>query len=292
MSDNIPSGITLIRNGVFNQENYGSSYLIEGEELTLVDPGTSESVPRLLNWFDAGSFSLSELSNILLTHIHLDHAGATGHLVDMLPNLKVYVHERGVSHLIDPSDLLSSVKEATGNRFPEYGTVKPIPEKSIVSLSDRSIFKLGSRSLIALPTPGHAPHHLIYQDCRSKAVFVGDSAGLNFEGKLIPATTPPSFDLKKSLKSLDKIKKLSPSVLLYSHFGAESEPIKLLTEYGRLLRDWVRLVSSISRSYQGEDKIVDELLKRKKSWLGNGFTEEELIMNLRGVRRYLSWKMD
>lgn len=290
MKVDLPSGITLIPNGVFGQDNYGATYLIEGEELALVDPGTSYSAPRLLDWFRENSFSPSRLSSVLLTHIHLDHAGATGDLVDELSEVNVYVHDRGAPHLVDPSDLLASVKDATGSRFSEYGTLKPIPENRIVSLGERSTLDIGSRELIALPTPGHAPHHLVYQDRETGAVFTGDSAGLYLGEELIPTTTPPSFDLEKSLDSLKKMKELSPSVLLYSHFGPGEEPGKLIDEYGRILQDWVELISKLNQNYEKEEDLVDEVLNRKKNWLGNGFTEEELAMNIRGVQRYLSWK--
>ncbi|MFB6214260.1 MAG: MBL fold metallo-hydrolase, partial [Candidatus Bipolaricaulia bacterium] len=183
------------------------------------------------------------------------------------------------------------VKDATGPRFSEYGTLKPVPEDRIVSLDERSTINLGSRELVALPTPGHAPHHMVYQDLATGPVFTGDSAGLYLGEKLIPSTTPPSFDLEKSLDSLKKIKKLSPTVLLYSHFGPGREPGKLIDEYGRILREWVGLISNFNQSYKGEE-LVEEVLDRKGDWIGNGFTEEELAMNVRGVQRYLSWKGD
>lgn len=289
MKAELPSGINLIPNGVFGSENYGASYLIEGDELALVDPGTSSSVPQLLDWFHDNSFSPSRISSIFLTHIHLDHAGATGHLVEELSDLNVYVHARGAPHLVDPSDLLASVKDATGDRFSEYGTLKPVPEEKIVPLEDKTRLELGARKLDALPTPGHAPHHLVYQDLETEAVFTGDSAGLYLGGELIPATTPPSFNLDKCLTSLNKIKKLSPSVLLYSHFGPGKEPDELIDEYGRILQEWVELISNLNQSYK-EEELIDEVLIQKENWLGNGFTEEELVMNVRGVQRYLSWE--
>jgi len=290
MEPDLPSGIDLIPNGVFGHESYGSAYLLEGDELTLVDPGTSLTVPRLLEWLRKSSYSLTGLNNILLTHIHLDHAGATGYLVDELSGLKVYVHARGAPHLVDPSKLLESVEEATGNRFSEYGTLKPVPEESIVPLDGKDDLKVGSRELIVLPTPGHAPHHLVYKDKTTGAVFTGDSAGLYLEGKLIPATPPPRFDLEKSLTSLDEIRQLDPSVLLYSHFGPGAEPDRLIEDYKIALREWVDLISDLFHRHEREENLIDEVLKRKRSWLDDGFTEEELVMNIKGVERYLSWK--
>ena len=290
MKDYLPSGIKLIPNGVFNHEGYGATYLLEGDELTLVDPGTSHSVPGLLDWFQENSFSLSRLSNILLTHIHLDHAGATGELVEQLADLKVYVHSRGCPHLVDPSDLLESVKQATGKRFSEYGTLKPIPENRLNPISEKARLKLGSRQILALPTPGHAPHHIVYQDRETGAVFTGDSAGLYLGGELIPATTPPSFDLEKSILSLNKIKELSPSVLLYSHFGPGTPPGKMLDEYENVLREWVDLICELSEKHEKEEELIEVVLERKGCWLGEGFEKEELLMNIRGVKNYLSWK--
>lgn len=290
MAPDLPSGIDLIPNGVFGHESYGSAYLLEGDELTLVDPGTSLTVPRLLEWFRKSSYSLTELNSILLTHIHLDHAGATGHLVDELSGLKVYVHARGAPHLVDPSKLLESVEEATGSRFSEYGTLKPVPEESIVPLDGKEDLKVGSREFIVLATPGHAPHHLVYKDKSTGAVFTGDSAGLYLEGKLIPATPPPRFDLEKSLASLDEISQLDPSVLLYSHFGPGAEPDRLIEDYKIALREWVDLISDLFTRHEREENLIDEVLKRKRGWLGDGFTEEELVMNIKGVERYLSWK--
>jgi len=290
MEPDLPSGIDLIPNGVFGHESYGSAYLLEGDELTLVDPGTSLTVPRLLEWLRKSSYSLTGLNNILLTHIHLDHAGATGHLVDELSGLKVYVHARGAPHLVDPFKLLESVEEATGNRFSEYGTLKPVPEESIVPLDGKDDLKVGSRELIVLPTPGHAPHHLVYKDKSTGAVFTGDSAGLYLEGNLIPATPPPRFDLEKSLTSLDEIRQLDPSVLLYSHFGPGAEPDRLIEDYKIALREWVDLISDLFHRNEREENLIDEVLKRKRGWLGDGFTKEELVMNIKGVERYLSWK--
>ena len=290
MKFDLPSGISLIPNGAFGQESYGATYLVEGEELALIDPGPSTSFSRLIDWFERNSFSISRLNHVILTHIHLDHAGASGRLVEELSDLKVYVHSRGGPHLVDPSELLASVEDATGDRFPEYGTLKPIPEDRIVPLEEETSLDIGSRELLALPTPGHAPHHIAYQDRETGAIFTGDSAGLYLEGELIPATTPPSFDLEKSLESLEKIKELSPSVLLYSHFGSGETPDKLIEEYEEILVEWVELISNLEKKYEEGERFDEEVINRKEDWLDRGLAREELIMNVRGVQRYLSWK--
>jgi len=288
MKRDLPDRIHLIPNGAFDREDYGSTYLIEADELVLVDPGPSSSFPRLSKWFERSNLSLSRLKHVLLTHIHLDHAGAAGQLADEISGIRVYVHESGKPHLVDPTDLLASVREATGYRFRKYGTLKPVQVEKIVTFGSRSDFSAGSRDFVVEPTPGHAPHHVVYQDRDTGAVFVGDGAGNLFDGNLIPATPPPSFDLEKSLASLARIAELSPSVLLYSHFGPGYNPDKILEEYGKILRDWVDLVERLESKYGEGERLHREVIRRKSAWLDNGLAEEELIMNVRGVLRYLS----
>lgn len=290
MKTDLPPGINLIPNGIFGHETYGSTYLLEGKELILVDPGTSDALPNILDWFDKQSIHLSHLSGVLLTHIHLDHAGAAGHLAEEVDDLKVYVHQKGAAHLVDPSDLLDSVREATGDRFSDYGTLKPISENRIVPVEKKTVLDLGSRKITALPTPGHAPHHLAFYDQESRSLFPGDGAGLHLKGRLIPATPPPSFDLDKSLTSLKRMKELKPDFLLYPHFGPGSNPEKLLNEYGSILQNWVEEIEALYDDSKGKKRVIDRLLEKKSAWIVDGFTEEELAMNVNGALRYISWK--
>lgn len=290
MKTDLPPGINLIPNGIFGHETYGSTYLLEGKELILVDPGTSDALPNILDWFDNQSIRLSHLSGVLLTHIHLDHAGAAGHLAEEVGDLKVYVHQKGAAHLVDPSDLLDSVREATGDRFSDYGTLKPISENRIVPVEKKTVLDLGSRKITALPTPGHAPHHLAFYDQGSRSLFPGDGAGLHLKERLIPATPPPSFDLDKSLTSLKRMKELKPDFLLYPHFGPGSNPEKLLNEYGSILQNWVEEIEALYDDFKKKKRVIDRLLEKKSAWIVDGFTEEELAMNVNGALRYISWK--
>jgi glyoxylase-like metal-dependent hydrolase (beta-lactamase superfamily II) len=292
MKAEIPEGITLIRNGLFDNGDYGATYLIGHDRLALIDPGTSYSVPTLLEWFDEHPRTLSKLKYILLTHIHLDHAGAAGHLVEKQPDLKIYLHRKGAPHLHDPSKLLASVREATGDRFSEYGEVKPIPEENLEPVEGEKTFSLGSKEIVAVPTPGHAPHHLAYYDKETGALFPGDSAGLYLGGRLIPSTPPPTFNLEKSLDSLTRMKESDPSILLYPHFGPGEKPNELIDNYKRILQDWVELVDNLRSQYGDKEKMVTEIVEAKRDWIRNGFSVGELKMNIRGVLKYFSWRED
>ncbi len=292
IDSNFPQGITLVRNGVFGHEDYGSSYLIEGESPALLDPGTSRSVPRLLDWFEASTYDLSDLDSLLLTHVHLDHCGGTGRLVEEVPDLKVYLHERGSRHLEDPSDLLASVEEATGNRFDQYGDLEPVPSENLFPIGERRTLDVGGRELVALPTPGHAPHHLAYYDKKTGSLFTGDGAGLYLDGMLIPSTPPPTFNLELSLESLEKMKGLDPSTLLFSHFGPGENPSELLHEYHDVLASWVKEVDDLnSLGLEGEE-LMDRIVQSHAGWVRKGFSRDELEMNIHGVLEYLDWRED
>lgn len=291
MNFELPPGIFLIPNEIFGFDSYGSSYLLEtGEHFFLVDPGTSDSLPLITEWFKAHDIDLSRLTGVLLTHVHLDHAGATGHLAEKVPDLRIYVHRKGAPHLIDPSDLLESVREATGERFSDYGTLKPIPRELIVPINEKTTLKLGSREILALPTPGHAPHHLSYYDSETGALLPGDGAGLYLEDQLIPSTPPPSFDLEKSLASLEEMEGLNPELLLYPHFGPGRNPEELLSNYELILREWVEEIETLFENYDREESLTNSALEGKDNWLVDGVTREELKMNVEGILRYLSWK--
>ena len=291
MNVELPPEIFLVPNGIFGCSSYGSAYLLEGSDgLVLVDPGTSDSFPRILDWFEAHGIDISRLTGVLLTHIHLDHAGAAGHLAEKISNIKIYVHRKGAPYLVDPSDLLESVRKATGERFPDYGTLKPIPEELIVPVEKETIISPNSRDILALPTPGHAPHHLAYYDRATGALFPGDSAGLYLEERLIPSTPPPSFDFEKSLSSLEEMEKLNPKLLLYPHFGPGANPEELLSDYEITLREWVEEIEKLLDRYEREESVVERVLEEKEDWRVSGVTREEIEMNVEGVLRYLSWK--
>ncbi|MFP4201595.1 MAG: MBL fold metallo-hydrolase [Candidatus Acetothermia bacterium] len=289
-TDGLPPGVSLLRNGVFGRQDYGSSYLLAG--VGLVDPGTSKSLPDLVNRLKEENRSLSDIEAVLLTHIHLDHCGAVGRLVEEVPDLKVYVHEKGAPHLAEPADLLESVKKATGKRFDQYGDLKPVPEENLYPIRGKQAIEVGRREIIALPTPGHAPHHLVYFDGESGGLFTGDAAGLYLKGSLFPATPPPSFNLEESLESLEKMEGLGPSKLLFSHFGPADAPTNLLDTYRDLLESWVRKVESLHSNGLGASGIAERISESREDRFASEIPFGELEMNVEGVLSYLAWRDD
>ena len=285
-------GLWLLDTGQFGIPRYGGVYILrDGEEAALVETGTSLATPLVLRALEELGIPREGVRVIFLTHIHLDHGGGAGALVRELPRAMVVVHERGAKHLEDPSRLLASVEEAVGKRFPLYGTAVPIPRERLEPVAEERSFQVGDVEVVAVPTPGHAPHHLCFLLPRTGELFTGDAAGLYLEGRLYPATPPPSFHLERALESLEKLLSLRPKRLLYTHFGPADEPERLLRDYAGLLRWWVGKIEAALDSAANEDEALKRLLSDPEV-LGYAYRGDpdkgELVMNIKGVLVYLA----
>ena len=193
--------------------------------VALVDPGPASSLPALRRALQGAGMSMGDVTSLVLTHIHLDHAGATGTLVAENPRLRVYVHQRGAPHLVDPSKLLASASRLYGDAMDRlWGPVQPVPASAITALAGGEQVHAGGRLLLAGNTPGHASHHMSYL-CRETGIaFVGDVAGIQLmpNGFVLPPTPPPDIDLEVWAASLAHIEAWSPSTLFLTHFGPSS----------------------------------------------------------------------
>lgn len=285
-------GLWLLDTDQFGVPCFGGVYILRsGDEAALVETGTSLAARRVLEALDSLGIPRGAVRRIFLTHIHLDHGGGAGVLVRELPEAVVVVHERGAKHLVDPSRLLFSVQEAVGERFPLYGTAEPVSPERIDAVADERTFRVGDVEVAAIPTPGHAPHHLCFFLPQTGELFTGDAAGLYLEGKLYPTTPPPSFHLEHALESLKRLEGLRPRRLLYTHFGPGEEPQKLLGEYARFLERWVGKIEAATESVASEPEALERLLSDPavRAYAPSGDQDlEELAMNIRGVLLYLS----
>lgn len=209
--------------------------------LMLVDPGPTSSLDGLLGALDERGNTLSDVAAILLTHIHLDHAGATGTLVSRNRNIRVFVHGRGARHLIDPSRLLASAQRIYGERMDElWGEIVPVPEDNVETVSDGDLIAPGGRDIDVAYTPGHAVHHVSYFDRAASTAFVGDALGLRIEGEetVIPMTPPPDIDLNSWQTSVQKIMDWSPKRLVLAHFGRVNVPAAHIAQFTSRLTAW------------------------------------------------------
>ncbi len=227
----------------------------EGRNCFIVDVGPSKTVKDLLTGLR--KLKISRIEFILLTHIHIDHAGGIGNLLNFFPETRVFCHEKAVKHLLDPSRLWKGSKKVLGELAIKYGEITSVPEENISS-REEPIFE--GEKISVVKTPGHAPHQLSY--LYKGYLFAGEAAGvyisLNRDFYMRPAT-PPKFHLETALESIDKLITLKPMKICYGHFGMHSDALKMLKIHREQLILWGKV---IGENLIGEnDEIVERSIK-------------------------------
>ena len=213
--------------------------------VALIDPGPSTTLDRLKTSLRRKGISLGDVRQILLTHIHLDHAGATGSLVRENPTIDVFVHERGAPHMIEPSKLLASAGRLYGADMGRlWGDFLPVPADRVRPLKGEERITAGGRELQVAYTPGHASHHVSYFDPSSRVAFVGDTAGIRGQDRdyIMPPTPPPDIDLDAWSVSEDRILSWDPDTLFLTHFGPFHGARMHFQEMTARLDAWSRVV--------------------------------------------------
>jgi glyoxylase-like metal-dependent hydrolase (beta-lactamase superfamily II) len=220
-----------------------AGYLILADRPCLVETGTAPSAPVVRDALTSLGVGPGDLATVVVTHIHLDHAGGVGDIAKMYPGAQIVVHEKGARHLADPSRLMDSARRVYGRALELlFGELKPTPAERIRSVEERGSIDLGGgRSLASHYSPGHAKHHVGLIDSVSGDLYVGDAAGVFIQetGDLRPATPPPDFDLPLALESLRLFAALDPARLLFSHFGPVQDVAATLERSAEELNVWV-----------------------------------------------------
>ncbi|MBI4885468.1 MAG: MBL fold metallo-hydrolase [Acidobacteria bacterium] len=218
--------------------------------LALVDPGPSSCLESLELGLQAVGARLQDVTHLLLTHIHLDHAGATGTILRRHPHITVWVHERGAPHMVDPAKLLASASRLYGDQMDRlWGEVLPVPDRHLVLLAGGERVEAGGRTFDVAYTPGHASHHVSYFDRASGVAFVGDTAGVCVDGGyVLPPTPPPDIDIEAWHESVARIEAWAPRTLFMTHFGPVDHPVPHLTT----LMDNLHATAESVRARMGE----------------------------------------
>ena len=231
-------------------------YLLETPEgPALFDCGPSTCVPALKQALRERGLELQDVLHLLLSHIHLDHAGAAGVLVREHPELQVHVSPIGAPHLVDPTRLEQSARRLYGDEFDTlWGELAPVPQANVRETGDRVL------GFDCFPSPGHASHHVCYLD-RNGTLYAGDAAGVRIQpsGFVLPPTPPPEFDLVAWESTLDELERRSPARLALIHFGVADDPREHLAELRQRLRAWTALVGEGASEEEFEAAAIGEL---------------------------------
>jgi glyoxylase-like metal-dependent hydrolase (beta-lactamase superfamily II) len=217
----------------------------------ILDPGPASTLETLRAQLLSRGLSVSDLEAILLTHIHLDHAGASGSLLRENPNLRVFVHSKGAAHLADPSKLLASAGRLWGDDLLRlFGETLPVPQRNIQILEGAETVSVGTRKIDVIYTPGHASHHVTYFDQQEGVAFAGDTAGIRIENGpyIMPATPPPDIDLVVWEESFAAILERQPSKLFVTHFGYAQNPAKHIADFRERLHLWANITEQALQS--------------------------------------------
>ena len=221
-----------------------AGYLIRADRPCLVETGTAPSAPVVRDALARLGIGAGDLATVVVTHIHLDHAGGAGDIAAMFPAARIIAHQRGARHLADPSRLMASARMIYGDALDRlFGVLAPVPAERIVALGDAlgTVDLGGGRRLDSHYSPGHAKHHVGLLDSESGDLYVGDAAGVYLPdtGDLRPATPPPDFDLDTALASLRRFAALQPARLLFSHYGPVASVSETLDRSVEELTVWV-----------------------------------------------------
>jgi glyoxylase-like metal-dependent hydrolase (beta-lactamase superfamily II) len=263
-----------------------ASYLIvDGARAAFVDTGTQRSVPNLLAALGALGISLEQVEYVLLTHVHLDHAGGAGALMAALPRARAVVHPRGAPHLIDPAKLFAATKTVYGEGVfaEQFGEAVPIAAERIATVADGERLAFGARTLEFLHTPGHALHHVCILDRDTRELFAGDTFGISYRESdtaagpfIFPTTTPSQFDPAQLRASVARLAALRPQCVYLTHYGRVDPVAKLARDLDADIDATARIARACAAAPDRRQRIERELFAHLSGRLqAHGFPGDE-----------------
>ena len=229
-------GITVVDTG-FVRPRFDASFLVvENGRAAFIETGPNSAVPRLLGALDALGLERDAVDYVIPTHVHLDHAGGAGLLMQNLPRAKLVIHPRGARHMIDPSVLMEGVRAVYGAEVAarDYGELVPIPAERVITTSEAMVIELAGRPLRFADTPGHARHHHCIWDEASRGWFTGDTFGIVYpelQPYIVPACAPVQFDQEELHKSVARLLAQRPERMYLTHYGAVRDAERLAVQY-------------------------------------------------------------
>lgn len=285
-----PGGIYTIDTGFTRAQMTASHLIVDNGRAAFADVATSLTIPRLVEALKDLNIAFDQIDYILLTHIHLDHAGAAGNLMKLFPNAKCVVHPRGARHMIDPSVLIAGATKVFGEAMmrKNYGPILPIDAKRIIEIGDKKTLKLGARKLTFYDTPGHAKHHYCIHDKTTDSIFTGDTFGLcypqlNNELEFVfPTTTPVHFDPEAMHNSIKQLVNLKPKQAFLTHYGK----ITQLESAAEQLHRFIDQFTTMTKNHRGDyQTLVQDMLHT----LTDACIEKGCLLSAKRIRDLLRY---
>lgn len=260
--------ITAIDTGFFRPQFDASHLIVHRGRAAFIDVGTNYSVPRLLEALAAKGIGVDAVDWVILTHVHLDHAGGAGLAMQRFPNAQLVVHPRGARHMIDPSALIAGATAVYGAEeiARSYGTLVPVPAERVVEAPDGHVVDLAGRALLCLDTPGHARHHISIYDAASRAFFTGDTFGLSYrefdtaKGALIlPTSTPVQFEPEALKGSIARMLEREPQQMFLTHYSRVADVPRLAQDLFEQIDAMVAIAQKHAADADRHARIADDL---------------------------------
>jgi len=259
-------------------------YLLETDSaVALIEVGNNDSADRIIHVLESRGRSVDEVSHVIVTHVHLDHAGGAGELMQRLPNARLVAHPRAARHLIDPSRLEASARAVYGDEEfdAQHGTLIPVPEERVIIKDDGDSLSVGERPLLFMDSPGHARHHFCIWDEMTHGWFTGDTFGISYRDLdsengyfIFPTTTPVQFDPPALIASIDRMLEKSPRNMYLTHFGRVQDVDRL----ARKMKDAVRQFARFGEDSAGSEDRTAYIQTAMMEWLLEGIREHGVTL--------------
>jgi glyoxylase-like metal-dependent hydrolase (beta-lactamase superfamily II) len=271
-----------------------ATYIINGKDSIVIDPGPTVSIPHLINSLRIYRDITGHLKYVAPTHIHLDHAGGSWRLLENFPRATLLVHPKGARHMINPNTLEAGARKLFGDMVSEYGEIKGVPAERVEESKDFQEVDLGGVTVKVIWTPGHATHHQCYFVPEDRVLIVGDAAGIfsSDKGLIIP-TTPPPFNPVHAIKSLDVLIDLDPKIICYGHFGYAENALEKLEAHKRQLTLWSNITEQSLAKNMDPRKIFDLIRSEDPMVLDikyiSDMSERSTFISILGFLKYHEW---
>jgi glyoxylase-like metal-dependent hydrolase (beta-lactamase superfamily II) len=284
----LADGVWQIDTVLGGWEEVNSVFLIEADQPCLVETGPQRDVDRVLEGLQRHGLGPEDLAWVVLTHIHLDHAGGVGEIAQRFPKAKVVCHPKGLRHLADPTRLIAASAQVYGDRLDSlYGLMTAVEPDRLVAAEDGGVIALGrGKQLTLVNSPGHAKHHIGVLEGESGILLVGDAVGVKLPGAgpLRPATPPDDFDLELAVGSLHKFLELAPQQLILTHYGSAGDPEEVLREAEEKLRTWATIAHDAYLERPELDHIEQALRERLRPTVAENPDRQGATETLTGLR--------